>query len=164
MCLPMSCMHCGKPPCLDVCPTGATYRRSDGIVDIKYEICVGCGYCILACPYLARTIVFHNGDDFETDVTYRESGKPSPSISFTGVCSKCDFCLPRVDAGLAKGLEPGLDLEASPMCVVSCTAGALHFGDLDDPDSMVSQMLRENKTACLQEDLGTYPSVYYILD
>ncbi|MDL2121675.1 MAG: 4Fe-4S dicluster domain-containing protein [Deltaproteobacteria bacterium] len=161
--LPMSCMHCGEPPCLEVCPTTATYRRPDGIVDINYELCVGCGYCILACPYQARTI-FHDESNFETGTKLQKPGLADPNIDRIGVCTKCNFCLPRVDAGLAKGLQPGLDPEASPACVISCSANALNFGDLDEPDSVVSRLIRENKTARLQEELGTDPSVYYIVD
>jgi phenylacetyl-CoA:acceptor oxidoreductase subunit 1 len=71
--------------------------------------------------------------------------------------------MPRVDAGLAQGLQPGLDAEATPACVAICSTGTLHFGDLDDPDSEVSRLIRENKTARLQEELGTDPSVYYIV-
>jgi phenylacetyl-CoA:acceptor oxidoreductase subunit 1 len=81
-----------------------------------------------------------------------------------GVCTKCSFCVSRLDAGLARGLKPGSDLEASPACVVSCSAGALYFGDLDDPESVVSRLIRENTTARLQEGLGTEPSVYYLVD
>jgi phenylacetyl-CoA:acceptor oxidoreductase subunit 1 len=87
----------------------------------------------------------------------------APNLDHIGVATKCNFCLPRVDAGLAQGLQPGLDPEATPACVISCSANALHFGDLDDPDSEVSQLIRENKTARLQEELGTDPAVYYIV-
>jgi len=149
-CLPMSCMHCSKAPCHEVCPTAATFRRDDGIIDINYELCIGCGYCMVACPYMARSIVFQNEYDSGADRI--------------GVCSKCNFCLPRIDSGLVKGLKPGLDSEASPMCVVSCAADALCFGNLDDPDSAVAQLIRENKAVSLQEELGTDPAVYYLVD
>jgi phenylacetyl-CoA:acceptor oxidoreductase subunit 1 len=151
--LPMSCMHCNEPPCLEVCPSGATYRRPDGIVDIQHELCVGCGYCIVACPYQARAVIV----DPEPDAT-------SPVLDHIGAATKCNFCLPRVDDGLAQGLRPGLDAEATPACVVACSANALHFGDLDDPDSEVSWLIRENGTARLQEELGTDPSVYYVVE
>lgn len=164
MCLPVSCMHCSKPPCLEVCPTTATYRRPDGIVDIKYELCIGCGYCIVACPYMARTIIFHNECDFKTEIMAKKPGKGAAKGDRIGVCTKCNFCLPRVDAGLAKGLQPGIAPEATPMCVISCSAGALHFGDLDDPESPISKMIQQNKIVRLQEDLRTDPSVYYIVE
>ena len=163
MCLPMSCMHCSKPPCLEVCPTTATYRRADGIVDINYELCVGCGQCIVACPFQSRSIIFNNESDSEEDMP-QESSVANSDLDRVGVCSKCNFCLPRVDAGMAKGLQPGVDPEATPLCVISCTAKALHFGNLDDHNSVVSRLIRENKTARLQEELETDPSTYYIID
>jgi phenylacetyl-CoA:acceptor oxidoreductase subunit 1 len=80
----------------------------------------------------------------------------------TGVCTKCTFCMSRIDEGLKRGLQPGIDAEASPVCVITCSAGALHFGDLDDPGSSVSRLIRDNAVARLQEELGTDPSVYFI--
>ena len=145
----MGCMHCSKAPCVEVCPTSASYRRPDGIVDIDYELCVGCGYCVVACPYNARAIVW------EDSVMEHEDR--------VGVCAKCNFCLPRIEAGLEQGLRPGVDPEATPACVVSCIANAMCFGDLDDQDSQVSRLIRTNKIIRLQEELGTEPSVYYIV-
>ena len=160
MFLHTSCMHCSEPPCLSVCPTKATYKRSDGIIDIDYDRCVGCGYCIVACPYRARTI-FTREFDFETrDWNMNELSEKSDDR--TGVCTKCTFCLDRIDSGMKQGLLPGIDAGASPVCVVTCSAGALHFGDLDDPDSRVSHLIRDNRTSRLHEELGTGPSVYYI--
>ena len=160
MFLHMSCMHCSEPPCRSVCPTRATYKRDDGIIAIDYERCVGCSYCIVACPYRARSI-FTREIDFETrdwnmdEMTEQRSDR-------TGVCTKCTFCMSRIDEGLKRGLQPGIDAEASPVCVITCSAGALHFGDLDDPGSSVSRLIRDNAVARLQEELGTDPSVYFI--
>ena len=162
--LPMSCMHCTEAPCQEVCPTTATYCRPDKIVDIKYELCVGCGYCIVACPYHARTIIFNKKYNYDAEATSQELNKASPNLDHIGICKKCNFCLPRVDAGMESGLQPGLDTEATPMCVNSCSSEALYFGDLDDPTSNVSRLIRENKTARLQEELGTEPSLYYIVN
>jgi phenylacetyl-CoA:acceptor oxidoreductase subunit 1 len=150
--LPISCMNCEKPPCLYACPTGATYQRPDGIVDIKEDLCLGCGYCVLACPYRARTIAH--------DYTW-VSRKSQPSKK-VGTCVKCNFCLGRIESGLKMGLMPGVDPEASPLCVMACSAGALCFGDLKDPASRISALLRENKAMRLQEELGTLASVFYI--
>ncbi|GBE00242.1 tetrathionate reductase subunit B precursor [bacterium BMS3Abin07] len=160
--VPMSCMHCNTPSCMEVCPTKATYRRSDGIVDIKYQRCVGCGYCIVACPYHARSIVFHDKSEFLMKTIEQESVERDKNFDRIGICTKCNLCMTRIDDGMSKGLQPGIDPEASPMCVISCSANALHFGDIDDPDSNVSQLILNNKTVCLQEELGTHPSVYYI--
>jgi phenylacetyl-CoA:acceptor oxidoreductase subunit 1 len=158
MFLPTNCMHCAEPPCLEVCPTRATYKRSDGIVDIRHDRCIGCGYCIVACPYEARAITLQ-------DNPWRTGGD-SPTVANQdriGICTKCNFCLPLLEQGVRRGLQPGRDPEATPNCVRSCIAGAMHFGNLDDPESAVSQLLRENRTFRLNEDLGTGPSVYYIL-
>jgi phenylacetyl-CoA:acceptor oxidoreductase subunit 1 len=133
-------------------------------VDVDYQKCVGCGYCIAACPYYARAIIFLNEYDRES-LVMGGGYEPRTSIpNYLGVCTKCNFCRPRVDAGLKKGLRPGEDPEASPACVVQCTAHALHFGDLNDPQSRVSVLVRENQTFCLREDLKTRPSIYYIVD
>ena len=161
--LPMSCMHCSKPPCLEVCPTTATYRRPDGIVDINHELCVGCGYCIVACPFLARSIMPHDEFYFEAGAIRQESVMSDPDPDLGGVCTKCDFCLRRVEAGLAQGLKPGLDAEASPACVIFCPAKAMYFGDLNDPGSVVSRLIQQNNAVRLQEELGTDPSVYHIV-
>lgn len=160
LCVPMSCMHCARPYCLEVCPTGATYSRGDGVVDVNSDKCIGCGYCILACPYRARVMVVHPAEDF--DRCLEEGADSNAFAERVGVASKCNFCLPRIDAGLKKGLRPGDDREATPMCVISCTAQALYFGDLDDHHSNVSRLIRENRSVRLREDLGADPSMYYI--
>ena len=153
--LPISCMHCENPPCASVCPTKATFQRPDGIVEIDPERCIGCGYCILACPYRARTI-YHRHLDFEID-------DHAPATDREGTCTKCNFCKDRIDAGLAAGLQPGSDMEATPACVNNCSAGALQFGDLNDPQSNVSRLIRECRTLRLNPEHGTEPSVYYII-
>lgn len=160
--LPFNCMHCNEPPCLDVCPTTATYQRKDGIVGIDYDKCIGCGYCIVACPYLARVILFQNEYDMEIR-SMQPLSEPVVEIpDYIGVCTKCHFCRPKIDKGLSEGLKPGIDQEATPACVNSCTSKALHFGDLNDPDSRISQLIMSHPTVCLQEELGTQPRVYYI--
>jgi phenylacetyl-CoA:acceptor oxidoreductase subunit 1 len=162
MFLPICCNHCSEPPCLEVCPTGATYRRSDGIVGIHEERCIGCGYCVLACPYRARTVL---RGDFNpvSEAAPADPADIEIEAGRRGVCGKCNFCLNRLEKGLALGLRPGQDAEATPLCVVSCSAGALHFGDLDDPESEVSSLIRENRTARLQEEMGSDPSLFFIV-
>ena len=137
--VPVGCMHCDDPPCMHVCPSTATRKRADGIVTIDYDLCIGCGYCMVACPYDARAKV-------------------------DGVATKCTFCVDRIDAGLAKGLQPGVDPEATPACVNSCIAKALHFGDADDPESNISALLAENQSFRMHEDLETGPNIYYLWD
>lgn len=151
--IPMSCMHCANPPCRDVCPTGATHQHDDGVVDIDHDRCVGCGYCVVACPYLARSMV--------TQVASTTSVSNGRSLA-RGVCTKCDMCHSKVQTGLAAGLVPGRDPSATPGCVTACLWGAIHFGDADDPDSNVSTLLRDNPFFRINEQLGTEPSIYYI--
>jgi phenylacetyl-CoA:acceptor oxidoreductase subunit 1 len=160
--LPMGCQHCANPPCLEVCPTTATYKRPDGIVDIRYDLCIGCGYCIVACPYLARNIVFESAPYYEAGLIPSESAMAHPDR--VGVATKCNFCMPRLEEGLARGLEPGVHPDASPVCTGSCIANALHFGDLDDSSSVVSKYILENKTARLSEELDAGTAVYYIVE
>ncbi len=158
--VPVGCMHCDDPPCLDVCPSTATRKRADGIVTIDYDICIGCAYCAVACPYQAR---------FRVDSENAAFGKDSMSHEITsehwdrrGVAQKCTFCLDRVEPGLANGFKPGIDPEATPVCVNSCIADALHFGDVEDPESNVSVMLAENASFRMHEELDTKPRFYYL--
>ncbi len=156
--LPMQCMHCAEPPCVPVCPTGASRQRADGIVWVAADRCVGCGYCAVACPYRARHLVHEARGYF---------GAPTPAERLTarperrGVMTKCTFCRERVDAGRARGLVPGVDPEATPVCAVACLTRAIVFGDLDDPGSPVARALAEGDAAPLMPECGTEPSVFY---
>ncbi len=102
--LPMQCMHCAAPPCVPVCPTGASRQRGDGIVWVEYDACVGCGYCAMACPYHARHLV-HEAKGYFDAPTQSEAAEARPERH--GVMTKCTFCKERVDEGLAQGLTPG---------------------------------------------------------
>jgi phenylacetyl-CoA:acceptor oxidoreductase subunit 1 len=157
--LPMQCMHCAEPPCVPVCPTGASRQRADGIVWIAYDACVSCGYCAMACPYRARHLVHESGAYFAAGPTPPEqvSGRPERR----GVMTKCTFCKERVDEGLARGLRPGTDPDATPMCAVACIAGAIVFGDLDDSASPVAHLVAGGDAVPLLPECGTAPSVYY---
>jgi phenylacetyl-CoA:acceptor oxidoreductase subunit 1 len=161
--LHLSCMHCSNPPCLAVCPTAATYKREDGIVDIDHDLCAGCGYCIVACPYHARSI-YSEEHDFEVNELTRKTGTRYAGTALGGLCTKCDFCKDRIDSGMALGLTPGVDPDASPLCMVSCSTGAISFGDLSDPDALPARLIRDNRTSRLQEDFGSDPSVYFIVE
>ncbi len=158
--VPVGCMHCGDPPCMRVCPSTAMRQRDDGIVIIDDQLCIGCGYCILACPYQALDKVQHP--------SYAYGRKPAPREAARmehgriGVAQKCTFCADRIDHGREQGLTPGVDPEATPACVNSCIAGALHFGDLEDPQSNVSELLRENEHFRMHEELETDAGFYYL--
>ncbi len=119
--VPMLCMHCKKPPCVDVCPVEATYKRNDGLVLIDYEKCIGCGYCLDACPYDARYLNSDVVDEVGGAVEW--GGKRS-----YGKADKCTFCAHR----LAKGIEPA--------CVNTCVGKARQFGDFNDKSSVVSKI------------------------
>jgi phenylacetyl-CoA:acceptor oxidoreductase subunit 1 len=157
--LPMQCMHCAEPPCVPVCPTGASRQRPDGIVWVAYDACVGCGYCATACPYRARHLVHQADTYFATGPTPPELVSARPERH--GVMTKCTFCKERVDEGLARGLRPGTDPDATPMCAVACIAGAIVFGDLDDPANQVAQLVAAGHATPLLPECGTAPSVYY---
>lgn len=160
--IPTGCQQCSNPPCLDVCPSGATQQRDDGIVHIDYDICIGCASCAMACPYGARYLVdvgrYAYGDDPTEDEAV--NGRPE----HVGVATKCNFCSDIVDSGVARALTPGKDPEATPHCVSSCIAGAMAFGDIDDPESEVRRLLDTSKHYRLKEEEGTEPGFYYIWD
>lgn len=154
------CLHCQIAPCVEVCPVGATYVREDGIVVMDYERCIGCRYCEIACPYDARKFNWEARTDENPYVP--TWGIPEVDRRPRGVVEKCTFCIQRIDAGLAQGLEPGMDMDATPACVNICPVGARVFGDLKDPESNISKVLENSSTIRLREELGTEPSVYYI--
>jgi len=163
--LPTLCMHCANAPCKEVCPSGATIQREDGIVYVDYDKCLGCGYCIVACPYGARTIYKKKEYYYGTPTPYDnfpEELRASYKRQKVGAVSKCTFCIDKIDKAKEKGLQVGTDPEATPTCVNSCIAKARYFGDLDDPESEVSRLIRERKGFRLLEELGTDPSVYYL--
>jgi Fe-S-cluster-containing dehydrogenase component len=154
------CLHCQVAPCVEVCPVQATYHREDGLVIMNYDRCIGCRYCEVACPYDARKFNWEARDDVNPYIP--TWGIAEVARRPRGVVEKCTFCIHRIDSGLAQGLVPGVDPEATPACVNICPVGARVFGDLKDPESPVSKAIAENTTLRLREELGTEPSVYYI--
>jgi len=139
------CNHCEDPPCCRACPTKATFRReSDGVVLMDFHRCIGCRFCMAACPYGARSFNFRDPRPFVKEIN---SGYPT---RMKGVVEKCNFCAER----LAEGKQPAC---------VEVSDGILTFGDLDDPDSHVRELLRELYTIRRKQALGTGPSVYYIV-
>jgi Fe-S-cluster-containing dehydrogenase component len=154
------CMQCEHAPCVEVCPVKASYYRADGIVMMDYDRCIGCRYCEIACPYGGRAF---NWEEFTgNNPAVPMWGQPEIERRPRGVVEKCSFCYHRIDRGLSMGLKPGVDQEATPACVVACPVGARMFGDLNDPESVVSQALAKTPSYRLREDLGTAPRVYYL--
>lgn len=158
---PRPCMHCDNPPCVPVCPVGATFKREDGIVAINYDECIGCRYCIAACPYNARTFDFgeyYTADTparqpYETAATWEygtkrvREGEASP----IGNARKCHFCIHRLDEGML------------PACVTTCVGRATYFGDANDPDSLVRELIGRPNVQVLKPEANTKPRVYYLV-
>lgn len=147
--LPVMCQHCAEPPCVDVCPTGASFKRADGIVLVDKHTCIGCRYCMLACPYKARSFIHEALSDQKP---YAPRGK--------GTVESCTFCVHRIDAG------------REPACVEACAkvgadagggagGGAMLFGDLYDPDSEISRRVAAHTSSQIRADLGLDPGVRY---
>jgi len=139
--LPVMCQHCAEPPCVDVCPTGASFKRADGIVLVDKHTCIGCRYCMMACPYKARSFVH---EALEDQKTHAPRGK--------GTVESCTMCVHRIDDG------------RQPACVEACNdtgGGAMLFGDLNDPDSEISQRVAKYASQQIRADLGLDPGVRY---
>lgn len=170
--IPRPCMQCDNPPCVPVCPVNATYKNEEGVVVVDYEQCIGCRACLTACPYGARTADFgylytegtptadgklvgqetagalERASNFEYGKGYaRENLHESPR----GNARKCHFCLHRVHVG------------ELPACVTTCIGRATLFGDANDPDSLVTELISEPNVMRLKEELGTEPRVYYLV-
>lgn len=140
--LPMMCQHCAEPPCVDVCPTGASFKRADGIVLVDKHSCIGCRYCVMACPYKARSFVHEPLDGQKPDVP---RGK--------GTVEGCTLCVHKVDRG------------ESPACVSACASAghnAMLFGDLNDPDSTIARRVARLTARQVREDLNLDTGVRYV--
>ena len=139
------CNHCDNPPCVKVCPVLATWKRDDGIVMMDMHRCIGCRYCIAACPYGSRSFNWKDPRPYIGTIN-----KQYPTRA-RGVVEKCNFCTER----LAKGLPPA--------CVDACKNQALLFGNINDPHAEISSVLRKNFTIRRKTSLGTIPEIYYIV-
>lgn len=172
--MPRPCMHCDNAPCVKVCPVGARFKREDGLTLTDWERCIGCRYCEVACPYGVNYFNWKDPDDNyyldyedadvvqitggglpyanpDLDASYgEERRKTAGGGRYKGVVEKCTFCVHRLEKG--KGTA----------CEQVCPTRAIHFGDLDDPNSEVSQILRKRSSFRLLEDAGTKPRVYYV--
>ena len=144
--LPVNCMHCENAVCEEACPTGATVKRDDGIVTVDEETCIGCKSCMEACPYDVRRLI-ENEPEYYLELPI---GDPAAKSHKGGTVEKCDFCAGRIDRG------------EKPACMELCPGRARYWGDLDDPESEVSQFLSGRNATVLLEEEGTSPSVYYV--
>lgn len=181
---PRPCMHCEKPSCVSVCPVRATYKSEDGVVLIDWDRCIGCKFCIIACPYGVRFYsdeksslepnireIFPGDSDHTWNPPWKmpdsqEDHRHGVGIQPPGVVSKCNFCYHRISKAPAG--TPDLDpndpklREFTPACVVTCAPGARFFGDLDNPLSQVSQLIAQKRGVRLLDHLGNKPQVYYL--
>jgi len=146
--MPIQCQQCENPPCVKVCPTQATWKEPDGIVVVDYNWCIGCRYCLAACPYWARRFNFADPEIPKEEL--------NPNLHYLGnrprmrgVVEKCTFCIQRTRKG------------RYPACVEACPVGARKFGNLLDPDSEVSMVLKKQRVFRLKEELNTQPKFYY---
>jgi molybdopterin-containing oxidoreductase family iron-sulfur binding subunit len=162
--IPRPCMHCDKPPCVKVCPVYSTYRNPEGIIAQIWERCIGCRFCMAACPYGVKYFNWHH---YEIPKTMRNGLNPDVYVRRLGVVEKCTFCSHRLlkarDRAAAEGREMRPD-EYMPACVEACPSNAMFFGDLEDPDSTVSILARSTRAFRLLEDLGTEPKVIYLTE
>ena len=146
--LPVQCQQCDNPPCVRGCPTGATWKEPDGIVVVDYNWCIGCRYCMSACPYFARRFNWVEASVPPERINPNQgylSNRPRPR----GVVEKCTFCLHRTRKGRL------------PACLEACPTGARKFGNMNDPNSEIRQIIATKRVYVLKEDLATLPRFYY---
>ena len=157
--LPRPCLHCDDPPCIKVCPVYATYRNPEGIVAQIYPRCIGCRFCMAACPYNAK---YFNWRLYQKD---RPGQNPDVSLRPKGVVEKCTFCHHRLQKARERALAERRELaegEYVTACAEACPALAITFGDLSDPASEVAKAARSRRSFRLGEELGTKPKVIYL--
>jgi molybdopterin-containing oxidoreductase family iron-sulfur binding subunit len=148
------CNHCDNPPCVRACPTQATFKNPDGIVMMDFHRCIGCRFCMAACPYGARSFNWRNPREVDANGNYKfiKNLNPEFPTRMRGVVEKCNMCSERLDVGKI------------PACVEAAQASnGIIFGDLNDPDSQVSMVLKEKFTIQRKPALGTHPSIFYII-
>lgn len=145
--LPVNCQHCENPACVSACPVKATYKREDGIVVQDTDKCIGCRYCMVACPYSGTRQFNWKEPEYAIEIAM---GNENAESHHFNVVEKCTFCSHR------------LAEEQLPACVEACPHLARYFGDLDDPNSDVSKAIEGREYFHLLEEKGTKPSVYYL--
>ncbi len=164
--IPVSCNHCAEAPCVSVCPSGASYKTEDGIVLVDENKCIGCRYCMMACPYTNRSFLKQRRAYFPDEgfVPVEEMGGNAGNDwnAKVNTVVKCTFCEHRLRQARGNGLTPGVDRDVTPACVITCPTVAITFGDLDDPRSEVSRLIVTRRGFQLRPEMGTDPSIYYL--
>ncbi|MGQ9554851.1 MAG: 4Fe-4S dicluster domain-containing protein [Anaerolineae bacterium] len=162
--IPQPCQHCDNPPCVRVCPVGATFKDEEGLVQVDYDRCIGCRFCAQACPYSVRHFNWYAPKyPEEMGAAINPDVPPRPR----GVIEKCTFCVHRLRRAKRKAAEEDRELRDAemvnmPACNQVCPAFARYFGDLDDPGSTVSRLAASPRAFVLLEELGTHPKVIYL--
>ncbi len=159
---PVPCLHCEHPPCVKICPVGATNKSSEGIVDQIYGRCIGCRYCCNACPY---TVKFMNWHKPKWPKEMMNSLNPDVTVRPKGVVEKCLFCSHRIQKAKERARAEKREMAPEdyvPACAETCPSKAIYFGDLDDQNSIVFKLSKSQRAFRLLEDLGTEPKVFYL--
>jgi len=160
--IPVPCMHFDEPHCVKVCPVAATYKNPEGLIGQIYSRCIGCRLCTVACPYTVRYFNWY-APKFPDGMDRYQN--PEVVVRPKGVVEKCSFCVQRIRKAKKRAKEEGREVqdgEVAPACAQTCPSGAIVFGDLDDPESLVSRLARSPRAFRLMEELGTEPKVYYL--
>jgi molybdopterin-containing oxidoreductase family iron-sulfur binding subunit len=166
------CMQCENPACTKVCPVQATFKDEQGLVRQNYDRCIGCRFCTVACPYGVRYFNWYAPQWEKPMNEYQNPDRVSsisslegPAVRPKGVVEKCTYCFHRLKKAQARAEAEGRDFrpdEYIPACVETCTGKARYFGDLDDPDSTVSQLAKSPRAFRLLEEAGTKPKTIYL--
>ncbi len=161
--IPRPCQHCDNPPCVNVCPVGATFKDKDGVVVINYGRCVGCRFCASTCPYSVRHFNWYDPEFPDRE----EALNPDVPARPRGVVEKCTFCAHRIEKVKHRAEAEDRELMDGEMVLLTacnevCPASARYFGDLDDPESTVSRLAHSARAFTLLEDMGTEPKVFYL--
>ncbi len=160
--IPRPCFQCHNPPCTRVCPVRATYRNDEGLVAQIYHRCIGCRYCMVACPYTVKSFNWFEPERPEEFTAIRN---PDVSLRMKGVVEKCSFCSHRLMKARDQARFEGRNLQEQdyqPACADSCPTGAIIFGDFDNEEHAVRRLIRSNRAYRMLEDLGTEPKVVYL--
>jgi len=166
------CMHCENPPCVKVCPVQATFIDEEGLVRQNYDRCIGCRFCTVACPYGVRYFNWYAPEwspelarHITPDKVVGPGSSEGPTIRSKGVVEKCTYCIHRLEKARAQAEAEERDFRADeyvPACVQTCTGNARYFGDMDDPNSTVSQLAQSRRAFRLLEEAGTHPKTIYL--
>jgi molybdopterin-containing oxidoreductase family iron-sulfur binding subunit len=161
---PKPCFHCDNPPCTRVCPVHATYLNEEGLVGQIYHRCIGCRYCMAACPFTAKVFNWYEPEWAEG---FEKCLNPDVSLRMAGVIEKCSFCSHRLIKVKEEAALEGRELEEGeymPACAESCPTEAITFGDLEDKESKVYELSQSSRASREGEDLGVEPKVIYLAE